>query len=116
MTDREERIREIAYPLWALEGRPEGRSDSHWFEAVSLYESEMSGRAVDDLQSASHPSAEANSDVENLRSFETATPVPPAQAPGARPNGGKPVARPARSSGSRPSVDNGASSGEQSST
>ena len=40
MTDREKRIREIAHHLWVQEGRPEGRSDSHWQEAVALYEAE----------------------------------------------------------------------------
>jgi hypothetical protein len=30
MTDRDERIREIAYFLWLEDGRPEGEADRHW--------------------------------------------------------------------------------------
>jgi DUF2934 family protein len=44
MTNREKRIQEIAYHLWVQEGRPEGRSDSHYFEAVTVYETEIAGR------------------------------------------------------------------------
>ena len=29
-TDQEQRIRERAYHLWEVEGRPEGRAEEHW--------------------------------------------------------------------------------------
>jgi Protein of unknown function (DUF2934) len=40
MTDRDERIREIAYFLWLEEGSPEGAADRHWLAAEALVESE----------------------------------------------------------------------------
>jgi Protein of unknown function (DUF2934) len=40
MTDREQRIRDIAYFLWLEEGSPEGRSERHWLEAEGLVDSE----------------------------------------------------------------------------
>ena len=44
MTNRERRIREIAYHLWEQEGRPEGESDSHrlWLAAEAQFEAEVS--------------------------------------------------------------------------
>jgi hypothetical protein len=40
MTDRDERIREIAYFLWLEDGRPEGGADRHWLAAKDLVELE----------------------------------------------------------------------------
>jgi DUF2934 family protein len=40
MTDRDERIREIAYFLWREEGSPEGLADHHWLAAEILVDSE----------------------------------------------------------------------------
>lgn len=40
MTDRDDRIREIAYFLWLDEGRPEGEAERHWLAAEALLESE----------------------------------------------------------------------------
>jgi hypothetical protein len=40
MTDREQRIRDIAYFLWLEEGSPEGRAERHWLEAEGLVGSE----------------------------------------------------------------------------
>lgn len=36
MTDYEHRVRERAYKLWLEEGRPEGRADVHWEQALEL--------------------------------------------------------------------------------
>ena len=33
MTDRDQRVREIAYFLWLDEGCPEGESERHWLAA-----------------------------------------------------------------------------------
>jgi hypothetical protein len=40
MTDREDRIRELAYFLWLEEGCPEGAAERHWLAAETLIESE----------------------------------------------------------------------------
>jgi hypothetical protein len=48
MTDREERIREIAYFLWLEEGSPEGAAERHWQTAEGLVDSEpVEGEASD---------------------------------------------------------------------
>ena len=41
--DRQEKIRKRAYEIWENEGRPHGRDDFHWKQAVS--EAEESGAA-----------------------------------------------------------------------
>ena len=46
MVDREKRIQEIAYQLWVRDGRPEGRSDRHWHEALALFEAEVAEPAA----------------------------------------------------------------------
>ena len=40
MTDRDERIREIAYFLWLEEGCPEGAAERHWLAAETRLESD----------------------------------------------------------------------------
>jgi hypothetical protein len=40
MTDRDERVREIAYFLWLDEGSPEGEAERHWLAAEGLLEPE----------------------------------------------------------------------------
>ena len=46
MTNRERRIREIAYHLWEQEGRPEGESHLHrlWLAAEAQFEAENTER------------------------------------------------------------------------
>ena len=41
MTDRNDRIREIAYFLWLEEGSPEGSAERHWLAAEALVEPEL---------------------------------------------------------------------------
>jgi Protein of unknown function (DUF2934) len=62
MTDRNDRIRELAYLLWLEEGCPEGQSERHWQTAEILFESEgehnriegdPQGETGDDLSAAS---------------------------------------------------------------
>jgi hypothetical protein len=43
-TDRNDRIREIAYFLWLDEGRPDGESERHWTTAEGLLEPEPERR------------------------------------------------------------------------
>jgi Protein of unknown function (DUF2934) len=40
MTDREERIRELAYFLWLEEGCPEDAAERHWLAAEALVEAD----------------------------------------------------------------------------
>ena len=40
MTDRDDRIREIAYFLWLEEGCPEGAAERHWLAAETHLESD----------------------------------------------------------------------------
>ena len=40
MTDRNDRIREMAYFLWLEEGRPEGAAERHWLAAETRLESD----------------------------------------------------------------------------
>ena len=40
MTDREDRVREIAYFLWLDAGSPEGEEERHWLAAEGLIEPE----------------------------------------------------------------------------
>ncbi len=48
MTDRDERIREIAYFLWLDEGSPEGAADRHWLAAEILVDSDpLEGESVE---------------------------------------------------------------------
>ncbi len=44
MTDRNDRIREIAYFLWLDEGCPEGGAERHWAAAEALHKSEAEER------------------------------------------------------------------------
>jgi Protein of unknown function (DUF2934) len=40
MTDRNDRVREIAYFLWLEEGCPEGEAERHWLAAEALLDSD----------------------------------------------------------------------------
>ena len=44
MTDRNDRIREIAYFLWVDEGCPEGEAERHWSTAEAMHDSQPSER------------------------------------------------------------------------
>jgi hypothetical protein len=46
-SDREEKIRRLAYELWEIEGRPEGRHHEHWERAARELEAEEGGSAED---------------------------------------------------------------------
>jgi hypothetical protein len=70
MPDREQRIREIAYQLWVLEGRPDGRADSHWFEAAALHQAEVTGGAGAERESASHANPAAANETIGTRTSD----------------------------------------------
>ena len=60
MTDRDERIREIAYFLWLDEGSPEGAADRHWLAAETLVGS-------DPLEASHRSRAAGQPDFPSLR-------------------------------------------------
>jgi len=47
MTDRDDRIRELAYFLWLEEGCPEGQAERHWRTAESLFDSELERKRIE---------------------------------------------------------------------
>jgi hypothetical protein len=48
VTDRNDRIRELAYFLWLEEGCPEGAAERHWLAAETLLESEpLEGKRIE---------------------------------------------------------------------
>jgi hypothetical protein len=40
MTDRERRVREVAYSIWESEGRPEGQEERHWALADTIVDAQ----------------------------------------------------------------------------
>jgi hypothetical protein len=47
MTDREDRIRELAYLLWLEEGCPEGQQERHWRTAQTQFDSESERKRIE---------------------------------------------------------------------
>ncbi|UUW73162.1 DUF2934 domain-containing protein [Pseudomonas oryzihabitans] len=45
MTQKDERIQQLAYQIWESEGRPAHEHDRHWEMATRLYEAEQEGVA-----------------------------------------------------------------------
>ena len=56
-SDKEARIRERAYEIWAREGRPDGKDEEHWQRATAEIEAE-SGAVADRAAAGSKPQAE----------------------------------------------------------
>lgn len=59
MTDREDRIRQIAYFLWLEEGCPQGDAERHWQAAEILFESEPDERKDSEGEPPGDPAAQA---------------------------------------------------------
>lgn len=55
MTERDDRIRELAYFLWMEEGCPDGAADRHWFAAETLADSEPLERKQTEGEPAGDP-------------------------------------------------------------
>jgi hypothetical protein len=68
-SDRNERVRAIAYLLWEEEGRPDGAAERHWAAAEARYD------AVDPSRRESEGEPPGN--VEAFESPQTAPPVAP---------------------------------------
>ena len=54
----DEKIASRAYQIWLQEGRPEGRSEEHWFQAKC----EIEGGSLTDSMVVTHVSEEQNTD------------------------------------------------------
>ncbi len=57
---RDERVSALAYLIWEQEGRPEGKSDEHWFMACNIVDAEEAGTMPEGLPtwlSRAEPSA-----------------------------------------------------------
>jgi len=48
MTNRERRVRDLAYQIWEEDGRPEGAEARHWSEAERRYAAELGSAPSDD--------------------------------------------------------------------
>jgi hypothetical protein len=60
-TDRNDRIREMAYFLWLDEGCPEGAAERHWLAAEALVESEPLERKRIEGEPPGEPADDASS-------------------------------------------------------
>ena len=67
MTDREDRIREIAYFLWLDEGCPEGEAERHW----SMAEATVDSEPLERKRLEGEPPGEALSEVSDEASRST---------------------------------------------
>ena len=59
MTDREDRIRQLAYFLWLEEGCPQGEAERHWQAAEVLFESEPVERKEREGEPPGEPAGKA---------------------------------------------------------
>lgn len=61
MTDRNVRVRELAYFLWVEEGCPEGAAERHWLAAEALVETEFrEGKRIDEGEPPGGPVGDAS--------------------------------------------------------
>ncbi len=95
MTHRQKRIQEIAYQLWVQEGHPEGRSDSHWLEAVALYEAEIAEPKRGKAGQPAEPVAETKAKPRKPQPAEPAAEKP---APSSKPKAAAETHEPKRKS------------------
>ena len=71
--DRDQLIRERAYAIWEREGRPNGRADAHWFQAVRELQAEC--RCADRLPDrAGHGSEQRTAEPNSVAVVELARP------------------------------------------
>jgi hypothetical protein len=95
MTDKERRIREVAYRVWEEEGRPEGQAHRHWTAAAQRIDAE-------DLKNA-QPAPESDESAQQM-ALSTRTvrgkSGRPGSAPVAKSEGEAPVEAKSRGRGS----------------
>ena len=65
MTDREDRIRQLAYFLWLEEGCPQGEAERHWQAAEVLFESEPVERKEREGEPPGEPAGKAQTAAGN---------------------------------------------------
>ncbi|MBS7696513.1 MULTISPECIES: DUF2934 domain-containing protein [unclassified Chelatococcus] len=74
MDERERRIRERAHRLWEEEGRPEGRAESHWFQAKEIVAIEEGHpEMLKPVEAAEREAAEPIEALANAGEFPTLT-------------------------------------------
>ena len=70
MTDRDDRVRELAYLLWLEEGCPEGQQERHWQNAETLFDAEQERKRIEGEPpgdpSADSPAASDPSDSDGM--------------------------------------------------
>lgn len=59
MTNRERRVRDLAYQIWEEDGRPEGAESRHWSEAERRYAAELASAAPADDGTDAEPKGKA---------------------------------------------------------
>jgi hypothetical protein len=74
MTEREDRIRELAYFLWLDEGCPEDQAERHWQAAETLFDSEPVERKRTEGEPPGDPAGVSR--TESVRSPAGATSQP----------------------------------------
>ena len=73
MTDREDRVRQLAYFLWLEEGCPQGEAERHWQAAEVLFESEPVERKEREGEPPGEPAGRAQTPPANVQSAAGAT-------------------------------------------
>lgn len=108
MTDRERRIRDLAYQIWEENGRPEGEGERHWSEAERRYAAE--GGSTSPAKGAEAVKAEKEPKPSKTMAAAAAAGAPPKIAgkaakvdpsSAAEPTAAKPAAGPGKSSGGK---------------
>ena len=75
MENRDGRIKEIAYRLWELAGRPDGELDRFWHAAIEEYEAETRRlRAVAKELAAAQPKTTSKAPRRSQRRIRSSSP------------------------------------------
>jgi Protein of unknown function (DUF2934) len=82
MTDKEQRVREVAYRIWEDEGRPDNHAERHWHMAEKIVDEHLQQSGV-----PASPIAEAvnHASVSNTSAPAEEKGSPSAQRPKAKP-------------------------------
>ena len=93
---RDEKIRSRAYGIWEREGRPHGRQEHHWHQAIREVDDENSDAEAGAEQPHSNADARLTSDQPPVSSETPAGSGLPGKtaAPAKRPRAPKPPAQP----------------------
>ena len=61
---RDERVEHLAFQLWEEQGRPEGKSEEHWYIACTIIDGEAAGATSEDLPTWLNRDAETTAKTE----------------------------------------------------